>query len=338
MIDNAVIVEEKISMTNTAEYVSIIMPLYNEEKYIERCISSLINQTYDIGKMEWILIDGGSTDKTVEIINKYSNDYPIKLLHNEKKLVTYALNIGVNNAKGDYIIRLDAHAEYSDNYIEKCVWHLKNTDADNVGGIVVTKGEGYIGNLNAELLSSKFGVGNSGFRTNAESGYVDTVPFGAFRKEIFEKIGLFNPELPRSEDNDFNSRIRENGGNVYLAADIVSTYYCRNTIGGLLDQGIKNGNALFLTLKKNPKAMSLRHYIPFLFFLSLVFLPILIAFIPVFKWVLLFEGLAYGLLDLYFSLFKGSIKNAFLKFLLYPVFHWVYGLGSFLGLLGIKLF
>ncbi len=319
-------------------FISIVMPLYNEEKYIERCILSLINQTYDVDKMEWILIDGGSNDKTVEIISKYTKKYPIKILHNEKRLVTYALNLGVENAIGDYVIRLDAHAEYSNDYIEKCVYYLENTDADNVGGIVITKGKGYIGQLNAELLSSKFGVGNSGFRTNAASGYVDTVPFGAFKREVFEKIGLFNPKLPRSEDNDFNSRIRENGGKVYLAADIVSTYYCRDTVGGLLNQGIKNGNALFLTLKKNPKAMSLRHYIPFLFFISLFVLPILTAFLPVFKWFLLAECMAYGLLDLYFCLFKGSIKNAPLKFILYPVFHWIYGLGSCLGLINIKLY
>ena len=323
---------------NKKTVVSVIMPLYNEEKYIKRCIESLINQTYDKGEIEWLLVDGGSTDKTVEIINTYKENYPIKLIHNEKRLVTYALNLGVENAVGDYIIRLDAHAEYPNDYIEKCVHFLETTDADNVGGIVETKGDGFIGELNADILSSKFGVGNSGFRTNAESGYVDTVPFGAFRKEIFSKIGLFNPDLPRSEDNDFNSRIRQSGGKVYLAAGIKSIYYCRDTIGGLLNQAIKNGNALFLTLKSNPKAMSVRHYIPFLFFLSILVMPALSFVLPLFFWCFMAELTLYGLLDFYFSFFKGSIKNALIKFFIYPLFHFVYGLGSFLGLIGVRLY
>ncbi|MBQ4153936.1 MAG: glycosyltransferase family 2 protein [Clostridia bacterium] len=338
MRPNSSVIERLNETSNRTAFVSVVMPLYNEEKYIERCILSLVNQTYPVEKMEWLLVDGGSTDKTVDIIKKYQDKYPIKLLKNEKKLVTYALNIGVEKSSGDYIIRLDAHAEYPTDYIEKCIYYLETTDADNVGGIVETKGEGYVGQINAQILSSKFGVGDSGFRTNAQSGYVDTVPFGAFRKEIFDKIGLFNPELPRSEDNDFNSRIRASGGKVFLANDIVSTYYCRDTIFGLLSQSIKNGNALFLTLKKNPKAMSIRHYIPFLFFLSLIVMPILSLFSKMFMILFMVELFLYLALDLYFCLFDKKVKFAPLKFILYPMFHCTYGLGSFLGLLGIKLY
>lgn len=317
--------------------VSIVMPVYNEEKYIDRCLRSLKTQTYPKEKIEWLFVDGCSRDKTVEKIKRYEFSN-CRVLKNEKRLVTYALNIGVVNAVGKYIIRMDAHAEYKEDYIEKCVFYLDTLDADNVGGVAVTKGEGFIGEANAEILSSKFGVGNSNFRTTDKSGYVDTVPFGAFRREIFDKIGLFNTDLPRSEDNDFNSRIRANGGKVYLSADIRFTYFCRNTFSGLLGQAIKNGNALFLTIRKNPKAMSLRHYVPFLFVLSLIIMPILSIFLPVFRWMFLLESCAYLSLDLFFSLFYGKLKTFPYKVVTYPLFHAVYGIGSILGLFGIKLY
>lgn len=318
--------------------VSVMMPLYNEAGYIDRCFSSLLRQTYPLDRVEWLLIDGGSTDGTVEKIRAYADRLNLRILFNEKRLVTYALNLGVSQAVGRYIVRLDAHAEYAEDYLEKCVRYLSATDADNVGGIAVTKGDGVIGRGNAEILSSPFGVGNSKFRTSTESGYVDTVPFGAFRREIFEKIGLFDPQLPRSEDNDFNSRIRAAGGKVYLASDIRFTYYCRSTVTGLLHQGLQNGNALFWTHRKNPGAMSLRHYIPFAFVMSLLLLPLLSLVSPVFGWLLLGEGTGYLLLDLFFSLFRGNPLYAPYKLVMFPLFHIAYGLGSLLGLLHIRLY
>lgn len=324
-------------MMNQNIEVSVIIPVYNEEKYIDQCVTSLTKQTYSSENIEWLFIDGGSNDKTVDKIIHY-NLRNCRILHNDKRIVTYALNIGVENAVGKYIIRMDAHAEYSEDYIEKCVYYLKTTNADNVGGVAITKGKGFIGEANSEILSSKFGVGNSSFRTENRSGYVDTVPFGAFRREIFDEVGLFNPELPRSEDNDFNSRIRAKGGKVFLSSDIKFTYYCRNTAGGLLEQAIKNGNALFLTLKKNPKAMSLRHYIPFLFVLSLIVMPILSIFFSLALWSFIAECVLYLSIDFYFSLFKGKKKFALYKFTMYPLFHAVYGLGSIIGMLGIKLY
>jgi len=296
--------------------VSIVMPVYNEEKYLARCLDSLGKQTFPINDTEWIIIDGISTDKTREIIKKYSNRFPIQLLDNPRRKATHALNMGIDVAKGQYIIRLDAHAEYEPQYIEKCIYYLETTGADNVGGIAITRGEGLIGRTNAELLSSKFGVGNSGFRTNAKSGFVDTVPFGAYRASLFSRIGKFDPDLPRSEDNDLNSRIRQIGGKVYLANDIRFTYYCRETVGGLLGQGIKNGNALAFTFKKNPKAMSLRHYVPFLFAMSLICAPALCVMLPFLRWFLYAELIAYAMIDVYFSFFRGSIELCLLKLLM----------------------
>ncbi len=318
--------------------VSVIIPVYNEEKFISKCLTSLKNQTYPTDKTEILLIDGGSKDKTVEIIESYRNVLPVRILKNDKKIVTYALNIGIDNAIGKYIVRMDAHSEYENTYIEKCIHYLETTGADNVGGIAITKGIGTVGSANAEILSSTFGVGNSQFRVGAKSGFVDTVPFGTFRREIFDKIGKFNVDLPRSEDNDFNSRIRAANGKVYLAADIQFTYYCRNTLRGLLDQAIKNGNALFLTLKHNPSAMSIRHYIPFLFVLSLIGLPIMSLLSKWFLWLLVIELALYMSLSIVFSLKSNRLIKVLYKVFAFPLLHLAYGVGSLLGMLNIKLY
>lgn len=317
--------------------VSVVIPVYNEEKYIDRCLQSLKIQTYCQNNIEWLFVDGCSTDNTVEKIESCDLEN-CRVLTNEKHIVTYALNMGIENSVGKFVIRMDAHVEYPSDYIEKCVYYLKTTEADNVGGFVVTKGNGFVGQANAEILSSKFGVGNSNFRLGVKSGYVDTVPFGAFRREIFDKVGLFDPDLPRTEDNDFNERIRAKGGKVFLASDISSNYYCRDSVGGLLNQAIKNGDALFLTIRKNPKAMKLRHYIPFLFVLSLLALSFFSIFVPLCRWILALECTAYFIVDFTFSFFKGQIKFALYKLCMYPLFHVSYGIGSILGMFKVKLY
>lgn len=319
-------------------FVSVILPVYNEEKYIESCIKSLISQTYDRNLMEWIIVDGNSTDKTKSIIKAYSETYPITLLINQKRKTPISLNMAIEASKGDVITRFDAHAVFPPDYIEKCVDCLDKTGADNVGGWVETKSEGYVGKAIAKILSSKFGVGGSSFRTEKRSGYVDTVPFGAFKRSVFDKLGLFNEELLRSEDNDINARIIENGGKVYLSEDIHSVYYCRDSVSGLLKQAVLNGNALFRTMRINPKAMSIRHFIPFFFFLSLIILPAASVVVP-FVWNLVwFELGLYLSIDFYFSFIKKERNLGFATFWIYPLFHFTYGLGSFLGLIGIKLY
>lgn len=319
-------------------FVSVVLPTYNEERYIRACIESLINQTYPRDYMEWIIVDGNSTDKTQEIVKEYSKIYPIKLLINEKRKTPISLNMGIKEAKGDYIIRFDAHASFPPDYIEKCIDCLEYTGADNVGGWVETRAEGYIGEAIAKMLSSKFGVGGSSFRTEQKSGYVDTVPFGAFRREVFNRVGLFNEKLLRSEDNDINARIIENGGKIYLSEEIHSIYYCRDKVSAVLKQGLQNGNALFRTMIINPKAMKLRHFIPFLFLLSLMVLPWASIFSSTVACVFAAEMICYTILNLYFSFVKKDRKLGFVTLWLYPLFHICYGAGSLLGIVGIEMY
>ena len=140
--------------------VSVIVPLYNEEKFIENCILSLTRQDYPRDKMEWIFVDGLSEDSTYDIIKQYELKFPnlIKILENPKKIVPCAMNIGIRASSGKYIIRLDAHAEYSEDYISKCIYYLENKDIENVGGVLQTKAEGFTGKAISRMLSSTFGV------------------------------------------------------------------------------------------------------------------------------------------------------------------------------------
>lgn len=325
-------------MTN--KIVSVIVPLYNEEKYIRECMESLIAQTYPREQMEWIFVDGRSSDRTVEILEEYRRNqaYPIVLLDNDKRKTPYALNLAIKAAVGRYIIRLDAHSYFYPDYIEKCVFYLDTTDADNVGGVAETEASGFVGRAIAKMLSTKLGVGGSDFRVGDGNKYVDTVPFGAFRREVFDRVGTFNPKLLRSEDNDMNARIRESGGKIWLAEDIRFKYHCRDTVGGILKMGLQNGNALFATLRENPKAMSIRHFIPFLFLLSVIFLPIISLFLPFVWWAFAGEMALYLLLDLAYSFCHSKPQYGLITVWLYPAFHLVYGVGSLLGLFGITLY
>lgn len=321
----------------TYSNVTVIIPVRNEEKHIEQCVESVLKQTYPKENIKVIFVDGDSTDKTKEIIKKYIEKYSelFSVEDNPKKIAPCAMNIGIRKAETEYIIRLDAHSEYSENYIEKCMDTILSTNADNVGGLALSKGIGRTGEAFAQVLSSKFGVGNSGFRTGAKSGYVDTVPFGTFQKETFEKYGLYDERLVRNQDYELNYRIRKNGGKIYLNSDIRLYYNCKNKIKDILKQSYGNGKWNVITMKLCPGSMGVRHFIPLLFLLSLLIMPILTEFISLIKVAFILELVLYLLLDIAFSIKNDekSYRNHFwCKLVLFPMFHISYGLGSLIGL------
>lgn len=322
--------------TEKLETVSVIVPVLNEEYYIGPFLDSIQKQDYDFRKIELILIDGNSKDKTVKIIQEklQKTNIPFQILTNPEKNTPKSVNLGIKQAKNDIIIRLDAHSEYPSNYISKCVYYLNETGADNVGCLSNTKAEGTVGNAIAEVLSSKFGVGNSKFRTNSESGYVDTVPYGTFRRSLFEKIGYFNEELLRSEDNEINYRIIKNGGKVYLFNDIASTYHPRNTISKLMKMAYENGKWGIYTSYFIPGSMKMRHFIPFAFVLSILVGILLCIFrIPILMELFFTELVLYLVLDFIFSFknIKRGVIHCILCFMTYPLFHISYGIGSIAG-------
>ncbi len=320
------------------ETVSVVIPIYNEEKYINGLIESLLKQDYDKNKLEILFVDGNSNDNSRAMIKEKISSHNINysILDNEKRITPISMNIGIKAAKNDIIIRLDAHSEYPDNYISKCVYYINSIDADNVGCILETKSTGKKGQAISEVLSSKFGVGNSNFRTNAKSGYVDTVPFGTFRKKLFEKIGYYDERLPRNQDSEFNSRILKSGGKIYLFDDIKIIYHPRDTIYKLVKMAILNGKWNLYTNYLVPGSMRLRHFIPFIFVLSL--LAGIICCLMNWKILIsifLIELTLYLLLDIIYSMKsvkKHGILVGLLCLIIYPIFHITYGIGTFLGL------
>ncbi len=322
----------------TERIVSVVMPLYNEEKYIKGCVESLLLQDYPRENMEWIFVDGGSTDATKEILADYCRQHPelIRVYDNPRKTVPYAMNIGIEAAVGRYIVRMDAHAEYANDYISQCVACLDTTDADNVGGVAETKSRGKMGSIIARMLSSKFGVGNSRFRTNGASGYVDTVPFGAFRRNVFERLGGYDERLTRNQDNEMNFRIRKNGGKIYLSRDIRLAYYCRDTVRGIVNMAKANGKWNVITMKMCPGAMAIRHIAPLAMEISILFLGQAGFLRPVFWSLLATELGLYLLLDVWFSAKQAGKWQNFVHLLyLFPVFHLTYGVGSLMGIFSL---
>ncbi len=308
--------------------ISVICPLYNEVKHIEPLIQFFLHSMP--AEKELLLVDGLSTDGTRAIIEKYITQYPgkIKLLDNPQKHVPFALNLAIKEATGSYIARLDAHTLYPSNYFEVCMEESLLHGATNVGGHITAKGEGDRGAAIAYSMSCKFGVGNSDFRTVIKDGYVDTVPFGFWKRTVFDEMGLFDEQLKRNQDDEFNARTISLGGTVYQSSKICSEYYVRNSLSKLGSQYFQYGLYKPLVLKKVKSAIRLRHLVPAFFVLYIVSLPLAYA-VP----VLLLPLLMYGALALYFS-FKNSltVKQKFLALLVFPTLHLSYGAGFIVGL------
>lgn len=266
--------------------ISVIVPLYNEEKYIAGCIDSILKQDYPKDDLEILLVDGMSSDKTRSIVNSYIEKYPfIHLLDNPNKIVPYAMNIGIKAAKGNIIIRLDGHASYPENYFSELVkWHEKLPDAWNIGGVCDTRvvNSTPVSEAIAKVMSDKFGVGNSTFRTGADVKYMeaDTVPFGSYKKFVFEKIGLYNEKLARVQDIELNKRVKRMGGKIYLVPSIHCTYIPRDNYKAFYQNRYNTGYWVIKTcfVTKTIKNLGLRHFIPAGFVVSLI-VPLLLGLI-----------------------------------------------------------
>jgi len=320
--------------------ISIIIPILNEEKYIAKCLDSIIESDYDKDKMEVLLIDGGSTDKTVEIIKKYQIKYPFfKLLTNEKKIVPVAMNIGIKNAQGEYIIRLDAHSSYPQDYVKKLIYWHKKLNADNVGGVVITeiKNKSLTSNAIKNVLSDKLGVG-SAFRSGVkEIKEVDTVPFGCYKRDIFDKVGLYDERLVRNQDIELNKRIKKAGGKIYLIPEIKCTYYSRENFKDLAKNNFNNGlwNVLTAFYTNSLSSLSLRHFVPMFFVLSLI-ITLLLGFVnKIFFYLFL---MIFGSYLTIISIRSFQIKKEtdfFHQIFAFLVLHFSYGVGSLVGIFKI---
>lgn len=304
--------------------ISVVIPCRNEEKFIKKCLDSVVSQNYPKENLEVLVVDGASQDRTREIIQRYSENYPfIKLLYNPRKFVPIALNIGIKNSQGDIIVRMDSHAVYDKEYISKSVYYLKKYNADNAGGPVKTVPfkKTLMAEAIALALSHPFGVGGACFRKGVKKvREADTVFGGCFRKEIFEKIGFFNENLTSgSEDMEFNLRLKKQGGKIILAPDIISYYYPKSDLKSFFFHNIRDGVWAILPLKFVKMPLRLRHYIPLVFVLTL----------PLSFW-------PYILVSFYFSLRIAIAERTFSYLFIMPLVfaarHIGYGLGSLWGL------
>lgn len=323
--------------------LSVICPIYNEEKYIVQFLNSLLLQDYPKEELEILLVDGMSKDRTREIVAEYISQYPfIRMIDNPEKIVPYAMNKGIDAAKGDIIMRVDAHASYQPNYFSSLVNALKRLKADNVGTVCKTDVMNKTSKTLAirEVLGNKFGVGNSSFRTGIDHEQeVETVPFGCWPKSVFEKYGKYDVRLVRNQDIELNKRILRGGGKIYIIPDSYCTYLARETYRALSKNNYGNGkwNILTVYYTKKFSSLSLRHFIPLLFLLSLI-IPLFLAFIwwP-FVLVSAASLVAYtGLLSA--VSFKLSIQkklNFFYLITTFFVLHLSYGWGSLVGILSL---
>jgi len=321
--------------------ISIIIPCRNEGKFIRQCLDSVIAQDYPKGKLEVLVVDGLSQDNTRQIVERYAGQYPfIKLLENPKKVIPTAMNIGIRSAKADIVMKIDAHTVYEKDYIAKCVKYLNEYSADNVGGlaIAVPRNGTLVAKAIVISLSHPFGVGNSYFRVGLnQPRWADTAFSGCYRREVFERIGLYNENIARSEDVDANSRLRRAGGKILLVPEIKAYYYARSRFREFIAHNFDNGVWITYPLKFGRVLFSWRHLVPLIFVSSLIATALLSFSVVAFFWLFLFIAGCYVLANLYFS-FRIAIRERSLKYLclmpiVFVMLHVGYGLGSIWGLL-----
>ena len=318
-------------------FVSVLIPIRNEGNYINQCLKAVSRQDYPSDLFEILISDGLSTDNTRALVAEWmKNDPRIRLFDNPDHIVPTGMNILIIQARGDVIIRVDGHCVIAPNYISNCVRHLNSDEVDGVGGPMRSIGEDLVSQVTALAMSSKFGVGNSSFRT--ESGVTklaDTVPFPAYKRAIIDKVGLYDEELVRNQDDEYNYRIREAGGKILLAEDVKSEYYSRGSLKKLWKQYFQYGFWKVRVLQKHPRQMSLRQFVPLVFVLTLI-LTVLLSFMVSWGWsVLLILIFAYIAANLAASIVSASgqgIKKLLLLQLAFAIIHFSYGLGFLVGL------
>lgn len=317
--------------------VSLLVAVNNENGKIEQCINSLIGQDYPKELLEVFIADGMSTNGTLEVIRQFqANHDNIHLFSNPKQIVPTGLNILIPKAKGEILIRVDGHCVIAPDYVSNCVRHILEEGVDGAGGPMQSIGEGFVSEAIALAMSSKFGVGGSSFRT--ESGITklaDTIPFPAYTRAIIYKVGMYDEELVRNQDDEYNYRIRKVGGKILLAADVRSSYYSRGSLGKLWKQFFQYGYWKVRVLQKHPGQMCLRQFIPPLFVLGLT-LFILVSLISSWGWILLVAIiLSYLLSNLAASILASSNRGWNYLSLLpicFTILHFSYGLGFLVGL------
>ncbi|MEO7367068.1 MAG: glycosyltransferase family 2 protein [Gemmatimonadaceae bacterium] len=321
--------------------VSILIPCYQERNFIRACLDSVRGfQLPSDCSIEILVLDGMSSDGTREIVTEIATeDARVRLIDNLKRSQSAALNLGIPIATGDYLMRLDAHSVYPTDYLALTVETAIRTGADNTGGVVATlrRGEGYQSALVQALTTHRFGVGDSGFRTDAAEGEADTVPYGCFRKEVFQKVGFFDERLLRAQDYEMNRRIAAAGGKIWMNPAIQIRYFQQPDLASFIRKQVIHEapyNAYLWYLA--PYAFTPRHAVTGVFALGVMGGLVLSAFSP------LIAILFGGVMALYFALAVAAGVQQAIRYkeprhaLFAPpgffAYHFLHGVGILMGL------
>jgi glycosyltransferase involved in cell wall biosynthesis len=312
------------------------MPIRNEADFVERAVRSVLDNDYPTEKMEILVVDGMSDDGTRDIVQRLSQrDSRVRMLDNPKRIVPAAMNIGLKAARGDLFIRIDGHAEIPADFINQSVRCLRgHPQAWVAGGSIKTVSDSYIGRAIASAMRSPIGVGNSRFRLGDYEGWVDTLAFGVHHKWVVDKVGWFDEELVRNQDDEFNLRIILAGGKIWMSKAIQSTYFSRGSLRKLWKQYFQYGFWRIRTLQKHGRPATFRQLTPLAFVLSLLLFGLACL---VFRslWLLLAAEAALYMLGLFIGAMdvgcKAGWRYAPAAPLVFAILHFAYGTGSLWG-------
>jgi succinoglycan biosynthesis protein ExoA len=330
--------------------ITVIIPVYNEEKFLPEIFESLKSQDYPKESTEVIFVDGNSDDNSIKLLEAFKIEYPnLKVLINPEKIVPISMNLGIREAKGEFVIRWDAHSKYGNDYFSKCVEYLEKTGAENVGGPIRLIGDFPVQKAIRLATTCPFGIGNSGFHYENFEGYVDTVYLGAYRKNVFDKIGLYDEELVRNQDDELNYRLIKSGGKIYMTPEIISFYYPRPSLKKLWIQYYQYGYWKVRVIQKHKAPASIRHLVPGTFVLS-IFLGLILSFYKGLGLIILIPVLGlYVPALLFFTIRVGNshdcslqsgepvsinntYKNLILLAMVFCILHFSYGTGFLKGI------
>lgn len=326
---------------STAANVSVVIPCLNEERYIGKVLESLARQ-YEAGRYEIIVVDGMSTDDTRGVIAEFAARHAgvrVRVVDNPARHIPKALNLGIEHADGDLIMRMDAHSVPSANYVRRCAELLSGTKASVVGmpWRIRPGADSAVARAIALAVAHPFGIGDARYRlTGSPAQFVDTVPFGAFRKSLWEEVGGFNESLLANEDYDFNYRIRRRGGLILLDTSAHSEYFARPRLQDLARQYLRYGRWKAQMLKLHPRSVRWRHLVAPAFVSCLVLLGALSWWWWPARWLLSAVVGTYALAALFFAfrLARGGGRALVpLIAIVFFVLHSTWGGGFLLGLL-----
>jgi glycosyltransferase involved in cell wall biosynthesis len=336
---------EPVPKANTLPFVTVVVPCRNEEKHIGRCLESILATNYPKERMEILVLDGMSEDRTREIVAGFSERHPIvRLVGNPEKHIPAAMNLGIQTARGETIIKMDAHSTFQREHISLCVAYQEKYGAENVGGICKMTPGADTATARAIVLglSSRFGSGNANVKVGvAKPTWSDTAAFGCFKKELFSRVGLFDERLLSSSDLDMNLRIRAAGGGILVVPDVIIRYVADANMRAFCRHVFADGVWISYVMKFGKKAWSWRHWVPAAFVAGLAGALALSAVNRALLWLGLGVAGTYAVVSLAVSLqIAAREREARYAFLLPAVFaarHFVHGIGTLFGLLLVAM-